>query len=146
MRGAFVSAAAEAIAIARASEGECALLVIDVDQFKFVNETYGNLTGDAVLVLVGELLRRTLRGGDLAARWGGDEFVALLPGAPISRARDVAERLAAAIRGHGGITEDTSLPITITVSIGVASFPAHGSDPEALFAAADRAKIGRAHV
>ena len=139
MRGAFVSAAAEAIAIARASEGECALLVIDVDQFKFVNETYGNLTGDAVLVLVGELLRRTLRGGDLAARWGGDEFVALLPGAPISRARDVAERLAAAIRGHGGITEDTSLPITITVSIGVASFPAHGSDPEALFAAADRA-------
>lgn len=139
LRGAFVAAAAEAIATARTRQGECALLVIDVDQFKFVNETYGNLKGDAVLVLVGELLRRTLRSGDLAARWGGDEFVALLPGAPISRARDVAERLAAAIRGHGGLTEVASLPIAISVSIGVASFPAHGNDPEALFAAGDRA-------
>ena len=139
LRGAFVSAAASAIATAHASQGECALLVIDVDQFKFVNDTYGHLKGDAVLVLVGELLRRTLRSGDLAARWGGDEFVALLPGAPISRARDVAERLAAAIRGHAGLVDVTSLPISVSVSIGVASFPAHGHDPETLFAAADRA-------
>jgi diguanylate cyclase (GGDEF)-like protein len=139
LRGAFVTAAAEAIASARQSRGECALLVIDVDQFKFVNDTYGHLQGDAVLVLVGELLRRTLRAGDLAARWGGDEFVALLPGAPISRAREVAERLGAAIRGHGGLTTAATPPIAISVSIGVASFPAHGGDPEALFAAADRA-------
>ncbi|MBC7843238.1 MAG: diguanylate cyclase, partial [Gemmatimonadaceae bacterium] len=139
LRGAFVAAAAEAIATARTRQGECALLVIDVDQFKFVNETYGDAKGDAVLVLVSELLRRTLRSGDIAARWGGDEFVALLPGAPVSRARDVAERLAAAIRGHGGLTEVASLPIAISVSIGVASFPAHGHDPEALFASADRA-------
>ena len=139
MRGAFVAAAADAIAAARASQGECALLVIDVDQFKFVNDTYGHLKGDAVLVLVGELLRRTLRAGDLAARWGGDEFVALLPGAPVSRARDVAERLGAAIRGHSGLADAGALPIAISVSIGVASFPAHGNDPEALFAAADRA-------
>ncbi|MCC7052885.1 MAG: diguanylate cyclase [Gemmatimonadaceae bacterium] len=139
LRGAFVAAAAEAIAAARASRGECALLVIDVDQFKMVNDTYGHLKGDAVLVLVGELLHRTLRGGDLAARWGGDEFVALLPGAPISRARDVAERLAAAIRGHGGLSEPGLPPLAISVSIGVASFPSHGNDPEALFAAADRA-------
>ena len=87
LRGAFVATAADAIATARASQGECALLVIDVDQFKQVNDTYGHLKGDAVLVLVAELLRHTLRGGDIAARWGGDEFVALLPGAPISRAR-----------------------------------------------------------
>ena len=139
LRGAFVAAAAAAIARARASNGECALLVIDVDQFKQINDTYGHLKGDAVLALVGELLRRTLRSGDLAARWGGDEFVALLPGAPISRARDVAERLAAAIRGHAGLTDDAALPIGITVSVGVAAFPAHGSDPESLFAAADRA-------
>ena len=139
LRGAFVAAAAAAITDARASQGECALLVIDVDQFKFVNDTYGHLKGDAVLALVGELLRRTLRSGDIAARWGGDEFVALLPGAPISRARDVAERLAAAIRGHGGLTEAAALPIAMSVSIGVASFPAHGTDPEGLFAAADRA-------
>ncbi len=139
LRGAFVTAAAAAIANARAEQGECALLVIDVDQFKFINDTYGHLKGDAVLVLVGELLRRTLRGGDIAARWGGDEFVALLPGAPISRAREVAERLGAAIRGHGGLTDEVTPAIAVSVSIGVASFPAHGSDPEALFAAADRA-------
>ncbi len=139
LRGAFVAAAADAIATARASGGECALLVIDVDQFKHINDTFGHLQGDVVLGLVGELLRRTLRRGDIAARWGGDEFVALLPGAPVTRARDVAERLAAAIRGHGGLAEGSTLPIAITVSIGVASFPAHGNDPESLFAAADRA-------
>ena len=139
LRGAFVAAAAEAIAAARASQGECALLVIDVDQFKAVNDAYGHLKGDAVLALVGELLRLTLRGGDLAARWGGDEFVALLPGAPISRARDVAERLGAAVRGRSAVSEPGLPPVPISVSIGVASFPAHGNDPETLFASADRA-------
>jgi diguanylate cyclase (GGDEF)-like protein len=139
LRTAFVAAAADAIAAARASADECALLVIDVDQFKSINGSFGHLTGDQVLVLVGELLRRTLRRGDIAARWGGDEFVALLPGASISRAREVAERIAAAVRGHGGVTDASALPVPVTVSIGVASFPAHGNDPEGLFAAADRA-------
>ncbi len=139
LRGTFVVAAAAAIAGARAAQGECALLVIDVDRFKAINDTHGPLTGDAVLVLIGELLRRTLRAGDLAARWGGDEFVALLPGAPVSRARDVAERLCAAIRGHHGLQDPTGAPLMVTVSIGVASFPANGNDPEALFASADRA-------
>ncbi len=139
LRGAFVAAAADAIATARLSEGECALLVIDVDRFKVVNDTVGYLTGDSVLVLIGDLLRRILRSGDIAARWGSDEFVALLPGAPIGRAREIAERLAAAVRGHGGLTNETGLPLPVTVSIGVASFPSHGGDPEALFAAADRA-------
>ncbi len=139
LRGAFVTAAAAAITHARTTQGECALLVIDVDQFKIINDRHGAARGDAVLVLVGELLRRTLRAGDLAARWGGDEFVALLPGAPIARARDVAERLGAAIRGHAGLTDAAGLPIPVSVSVGVASFPAHGNDPEALFAAGDRA-------
>jgi diguanylate cyclase (GGDEF)-like protein len=139
LRGPFVAASASAIATARDAAGECALLVIDVDAFKSVNDQHGHQKGDAVLVLVGELLRRTLRSGDLAARWGGDEFVALLPGAPISRARDVAERLAAAVRGHTGLSDDDGAPIALSVSIGVASFPAHGTDPELLFAAADRA-------
>jgi diguanylate cyclase (GGDEF)-like protein len=139
LRGTFVAAATQAIASAKSANGEGAMLVIDVDQFKQVNDTHGHLVGDSVLVLVGELLRRTLRSGDLAARWGGDEFVALLPGAPISRARDVAERLAAAIRGHSGLTDARMVPIPLSVSIGVASFPSHGGDPELLFAAADRA-------
>jgi len=139
LRGAFLASAADAIAGARATDGECALLVIDIDEFRRVNETQGVAVGDAVLALVGEMLRRTVRSGDLAARWGDDEFVAVLPGAPLSRAREVAERLAAAIRGHGALLGATGQPLTITVSVGVASYPAHGNDPEALFVAADRA-------
>jgi len=139
LRGAFVVSAADAIASARASDGECALLVLDIDGFRRVNEMHGVAVGDAVLALVSEMLRRTVRSGDLAARWGGDEFVALLPGAPLSRAREVAERLAAAIRGHGALLGALGQPLTITVSVGVASYPAHGNDPEALFTAADRA-------
>lgn len=139
LHGAFVVSAAAAIAAAQASDGECALLVIDIDQFARVNDTHGVAIGDAVLALVGEMLRRTVRSGDLAARWGGDEFVALLPGAPLSRAREVAERLAAAIRGHEALLGAHGQPLSITVSVGVASAPAHGRDPESLFAAADRA-------
>ena len=139
LRGEFVVAAADAIASARASDGQCALLVIDIDEFTRVNDVHGVLTGDAVLSLVGEMLRRTLRRGDLAARWGSDEFVALLPGAPLARAREVAERLAAAIRGHGALLDAHGQPLRVTISAGVASYPAHGTDPESLFAAADRA-------
>ena len=139
LRGEFVVAAADAIASARASDGQCALLVIDIDEFTRVNDVHGVSTGDAVLALVGEMLRRTLRRGDLAARWGGDEFVALLPGAPLARAREVAERLAAAIRGHGALLDAHGQPLRVTISAGVASYPAHGTDPKSLFAAADRA-------
>ncbi|MCU0625574.1 MAG: diguanylate cyclase, partial [Gemmatimonadaceae bacterium] len=106
--------------------------------FKAINDSQGHLAGDAALVLVAELLRTTLRAGDLPARWGGDEFVALLPGAPVERAREVAERLAAAVRAHADLARDAHGP-AVTVSIGVAAAPDHASDPEGLFAAADRA-------
>lgn len=139
MRTAFIASAADAIDAARASVGECAVLVIDIDELARVNDAEGAAVGDAVLVLVGEMLRRTVRSGDLAARWDGDSFVALLPGAPLSRARDVAERLAAAIRGHGALLGAQGRPLAITVSAGVASYPAHGTDPEALVMAAERA-------
>lgn len=136
LRGAFVAAARRALADTKARGVPCSLLVIDLDDFKTVNDTQGHLAGDAALVLVAELLRTTLRAGDLAARWGGDEFVALLPGAPVERAREVAERLGAAVRAHGGLTPETP---GVTVSIGVAAAPDHAADPEGLFAAADRA-------
>lgn len=138
LRGAFVAAARAALAETRARGVPCALLVIDLDEFKELNDAHGHLAGDAALVLVAELLRTTLRAGDLAARWGGDEFVALLPGAPLARAREVAERIGAAVRAHAGLARDGEPP-GVTVSIGVAAAPDHASDPEGLFAAADRA-------
>ncbi len=115
------------------------LLVIDIDLFKLVNDTYGHLQGDRVLVEIADLLRQNLRADDLAARYAGDELVALLPNTPAERAREVAERLCAAVRGHAFQVRDRDERLSTTISIGVATSPENGVDPDALFAAADRA-------
>jgi diguanylate cyclase (GGDEF)-like protein len=115
------------------------LLVIDIDLFKLVNDTYGHLQGDRVLVEIADLLRQNLRSDDLAARYAGDELVALLPNTPADRAREVAERLCAAVRGHAFQVRDRDERLSTTISIGVATSPENGVDPDALFAAADRA-------
>lgn len=115
------------------------LLVIDIDLFKLVNDTYGHLQGDRVLVEIAELLRQNLRADDLAARYAGDELVALLPNTPADRAREVAERLCAAVRGHAFQVRDRDERLSTSISIGVATSPENGVDPDALFAAADRA-------
>ena len=113
--------------------------MVDVDHFKLVNDTYGHLQGDDVLVEVAEILRRNLRGYDVAARYAGDEFVALLPNTPLEGAMEVAERICAAMRSHSFTLRDRPGAVPITVSIGLACFPAHAADGESLFAAADRA-------
>ncbi len=106
-------------------------LMIDIDHFKRVNDTRGHAAGDAALKELAHCLRATLREVDLLARFGGEEFVALLP------ATRQAEGLAAAERVRRAVA---STPIGITVSIGVSSFPGpETTDPEALLRAADRA-------
>ena len=115
------------------------LLVIDIDLFKLVNDTYGHLQGDRVLVEIADLLRQNLRADDLAARYAGDELVALLPNTPSDRAREVAERLCAAVRGHAFQVRERDERLSTSISIGVATSPESGIDPDALFAAADRA-------
>ena len=115
------------------------LLVIDIDLFKLVNDTYGHLQGDRVLVEIADLLRQNLRADDLAARYAGDELVALLPNTTSERAREVAERLCAAVRGHAFQVRDRAERLSTSISIGVATGPENGVDPDALFTAADRA-------
>lgn len=116
------------------------LLIMDVDHFKLINDTYGHLQGDDVLTEVAEILRKNLRGYDVPARYAGDEFVALLPDTPVEGAREVAERICAAIRGHTfGVRDHSRGTLTVNVSIGVATYPDHGADYDTLFAAADRA-------
>jgi diguanylate cyclase (GGDEF)-like protein len=96
------------------------VLIVDVDHFKSVNDTYGHQVGDFVLTRVADVLRGALRSGDLPARWGGEEFVALLPGSPLEGGRIAAERIRTML-------EQTLMAIggksfRVTASLGVAEF------------------------
>lgn len=100
------------------------LVMVDIDHFKKVNDTYGHQQGDAVLVAVSDLLRASLRQYDLAARFGGEEFTLVLPDTEMAQATEVAERIraAASARSFTGSLKDLKL----TLSLGVAAFP-HGN-------------------
>jgi diguanylate cyclase (GGDEF)-like protein len=114
-----------------------ALVIVDVDSFKSINDSHGHLFGDRVLRDVADVLRATLRRIDLPTRWGGDEFVLLLPGTDVTGALALAERLRAALADRVLFAPNGST-VTITASFGVAVCPDVGSDAE-LLAAADEA-------
>lgn len=116
-----------------------AVLMMDVDYFKKVNDTYGHPAGDAVLVRVGEVLRQRLRAQDLAARFGGEEFLVLLPDTDAAGALQVAEALRQAIQ-HEGIAVTPGKHIGVTVSVGVCAGAAGAlPPPESLISRADDA-------
>lgn len=112
---------AAAMARARRDGSTGAVLMIDLDGFKSVNDTHGHTAGDRLIQDVAELLRRRTRAGDVLARLGGDEFAVILPRSDREAARTVAESIAAAIREHPTHHGDR-----VTASIGVALF---GDDP-----------------
>jgi len=113
-----------------------ALLVIDVEGLKRVNDGQGHQAGDRVLVQVGLAMRRTLRAVDTPARIGGDEFCVLAPCQTAEAARPLAERLADLIAGE--TAEDGSAP-GVGAAVGLVSSPEHGDDAETLLEAADQA-------
>ncbi|MGI5287927.1 GGDEF domain-containing protein [Nonomuraea polychroma] len=134
---------------ARRTGDALALLIIDIDHFKRVNDAHGHLVGDQVLAGVAATLRSQLRDYDVVGRFGGEEFVVLLPGADVHEARQVAERLRTRI-GHMAIPADDAL-VKVTISAGVALMSVHGDELIDLLAAADlalyRAKeLGRDRV
>lgn len=124
----------EALHAALARQGApLSVLVFDLDHFKRVNDRFGHLTGDAVLREVAALLRANLRGGDLLGRWGGEEFVVLLPGVPACTAHAIAERLRTRLLAQVSVRGEP-----ITASVGVSS--ATGEDSAlSLLARADAA-------
>ncbi|MEU2947371.1 GGDEF domain-containing protein [Nocardiopsis alba] len=129
--------AAAQIARARSSSGQAAVLIVDIDHFKRVNDNYGHLFGDQVLLGVATTISQQLRQSDLLGRFGGEEFVVLLPGADTTEAWQAAERLRSQV-GRMEIAVD-DVPVSITISIGVAVVGDHGDDLVELLTAADLA-------
>jgi diguanylate cyclase (GGDEF)-like protein len=117
---------AERLRAGRSAE-PLSVLMLDLDHFKRINDLHGHAAGDAVLVAVAQVLREELRGIDLAARHGGEEFLALLPGTDARAALEVAERLRARIAGQSIAWHDREL--RITTSIGAATLDAGESVP-----------------
>ena len=121
----------------RRTTGSLGLVLLDVDHFKKLNDTYGHPAGDAALRSLARLLDQHLRKGDQAARYGGEEFVVILPGADAERSVGAAERLRSALERHRFVFEGARIPLS--ASLGVAVFPGDGRDAETLLSAADRA-------
>ncbi|MNH24147.1 Response regulator PleD [compost metagenome] len=115
------------------------LLLLDVDFFKRINDTYGHLCGDQVLRDLATCLNQLLRAGDIAGRWGGEEFMIILPMTDAAGASALAERVRKAVQKNCFLTShDTMDPVT--VSIGVHALPRIGAaNPHSMLTVADQA-------
>ena len=113
------------------------VLVIDIDHFKELNDEHGHEAGDTALATVGTLLTEFFRNSDIPCRYGGEEFVVVMPDAAlhdaVHRAETLRELLANQLIQHRGAT------LGLTVSMGAACFPIHGSEPAEILRAADAA-------
>jgi diguanylate cyclase (GGDEF)-like protein len=138
---------AEEVARAKRARRPLSVLMLDLDDFKLVNDSFGHLYGDRVLAWTAEVLRSTLRVSDIPARYGGDEFAILLPETSAEAAATAADRIKAAFSAAAHIGQ-AGEKIDVSVSIGAATFPADGRTATELIASADAAlyrdKRGRA--
>src|SRR5713226_8867211 len=108
------------------------LVLMDLDRFKFVNDFYGHLDGDLVLKRVAHILDQNCRHSDVIARYGGDEFVILMPETDVEQSRQIASKLRTWIASDPVLREKS-----VTASFGIATFPVHGSMPQELIQVAD---------
>ncbi len=126
----------------------CSVIFMDIDHFKAMNDCYGHLIGDVALGYIAQVVKSTVRVGDAVGRWGGEEFVAILPGAGFEEAFQVAERIRVAVHqvapGYVGVPG-------LSCSLGVATYPHDASEREDLIRRADKAmyeakRLGRNQV
>jgi diguanylate cyclase (GGDEF)-like protein len=116
---------------------EVAILMLDLDYFKSINDRFGHHCGDAVLTAIGRTLMQTLRVSDIRCRWGGEEFLVVLPETGIEQAKRVAVTLARRIAET--LTHCDSARISVTTSVGITISSRNDEDPDALLARADKA-------
>jgi diguanylate cyclase (GGDEF)-like protein/PAS domain S-box-containing protein len=143
-RGYFVELAAQEIARCKRFSNDLSILLVDIDYFKRVNDDYGHDVGDKVLVGVADILRETLREVDVVARFGGEEFVVMLPDTCLTAAHCAAERLCDAVRKHD-FSYDRHRTINVTVSIGVTAYENSSMSFDLLVKRADTAMYAAKH-
>jgi len=136
---------------ARRYERPFSLLFFDADRFKQINDTYGHAAGDSTLQEIGIRTRRNLRGGDTLGRFGGEEFVVLLPETDCQQAMLIAERIRSEVAASPISSPGLEEGISITLSIGISSYPDDGTSERELLSQADEAmylakRLGRNQV
>lgn len=136
-RGYFDTLFEHEIERARRYDHHFAVLMVDADRFKQINDTLGHGAGDAVLKMLGRMLRDGVRDSDILVRFGGEEFVLLLDETDAEAARAKAEALRLAI-AHAPMRAPNGTSVPLTISVGIAMYPADGSSAHALLSCADR--------
>jgi|GEM_PF-2323404 len=131
----FFEVSQSLISLALRGEKKVSLLMLDIDHFKGINDSFGHQAGDFILVSVAQDISNLLRGSDIFARVGGEEFSILLNDTPISGARGTAEKIRVAIEKKRFLYDDT--PINITMSIGIAELNQQNSSIEELYKESD---------
>lgn len=121
---------------AKRNNAPFSVMMLDLDHFKRFNDTHGHDAGDAVLQALGGFLQRQVRGGDIACRYGGEEFTLILPGTSLQVAQQRAEQLCEGVRSLAVDFKDQLLG-PLTLSVGIATFPQHGMSGEIVLQAAD---------
>ncbi|WIV10497.1 diguanylate cyclase [Proteiniborus sp. MB09-C3] len=131
----FDSTFKDYISMARRDGKKFSVIMIDIDKFKNVNDTFGHRKGDVVLGKIGNIILENVRKSDIVGRYGGEEFIVILPNTTIKEGEAVAEKIRKTVEKSNLINE--SYPITI--SLGISSFPEHGQTEDELIEKADQA-------
>ena len=137
LRRPFLAALSQRLSEAHRQQRELALAIMDIDHFKHVNDGFGHLHGDAVIAGLGQLLRQRFRNEDLRCRWGGEEFIVVLPGQKAELLEGALVRVLSEL-SEMRFDADDGQTFSVTASAGVASYPDDGFSTQALIRRADR--------